>query len=96
MRYVVFELAGGGGGTYVPLGCAKVAQTPSRARVNPRRAGVRRRTRRAGGRLNVLGTRLLGNVEKKERSVRKLAKKNIRNYFGILLAQVNIKVTADQ
>ena len=33
MRCVVFELAGGGGGTYVPPGRAKVAQTPGRARV---------------------------------------------------------------
>ena len=34
MRCVVFELAGGGGGTYVPPGRAKVAQTPGRARVD--------------------------------------------------------------
>ena len=34
MRCVVFELAGGGGGgTYVPPGRAKVAQTPGRAQV---------------------------------------------------------------
>ena len=33
MRRAVFELAGGG--TYVPPGRAKVAQTPGRARVKP-------------------------------------------------------------